>query len=173
MTNSYGSISFLVGNLYTWFFSGQFAALPLSLRAILCGVIITLYLLIFHRRPVAQPAQIPVTQMGMTVFPMPQPTTAPVTPPPGMTYVAPSPGPSYAPASTVITPEMKAINNWFFEQVPLPANGTSNNYKESGTRREFKTGDIGPHQTNIWNTGKVFIKIKRSFSIHCRMFFHI
>jgi hypothetical protein len=115
MTNSYGSISFLVGNLYTWFFSGQFAALPLSLRAILCGVIITLYLLIFHRRPVAQPAQIPVTQMGMTVFPMPQPTTAPVTPPPGMTYVAPSPGPSYAPASTVITPEMKAINNWFFE----------------------------------------------------------
>lgn len=120
MTHNLGSISFLVGNLYTFFLDARLRAIPLPVRLVGCALAIFLYLVIFHRRQ-AQPVPVAFAQpvFGAGMFPVPnhgQVYYGPAAP----TYVAPVPpvAPAVEPSLTggVVTSEMKFINQFLHER---------------------------------------------------------
>lgn len=121
MTHNLGTISFLVGNLYTFFLDARLRAIPLPVRLVGCALVIFLYLVIFHRRQ-AQPAPAAFAQpvFGAGFVPVPNHGQVYYGPEAAPSYVAPvAPvAPAVEPSLTggVVTPEMKFINQFFHER---------------------------------------------------------
>lgn len=120
MTHNLGTVGFVVGNLYTFFWDARLRAIPLPVRLIGCALVLFLYLVIFHRRtahPAPVYAQAPVFGAGFVPVPNhSQPYYGPAAP----TYVAPvAPvAPAADPSLTggVVTAEMKFINQFFCDR---------------------------------------------------------